>query len=298
LEPARRLADWLASGDHVDVLSARVAGMLPDVLGSGEELNALLAEVARRAGRSRPLAPMAGRIVGWLWREPAIQRLVNRAIEILAGYMAEQEEFIQGQMSGAGWRWMPKWLDRLLAEKFTDGLLGAVRSLSDPDHPWRSELNTVVEAFIERLATDPDYLARGEAMKQRFLEDPRLPQRLGAMWGEIGRRIGSDPAARREISVEVVSRALRALGQWLAEDEGARDRVDRWLRVVARRTVSAQRHAIGGFVAQVVKGWDAREVADRLELQVGRDLQYIRINGTLVGGLVGLTIFAVSRWLS
>jgi uncharacterized membrane-anchored protein YjiN (DUF445 family) len=88
------------------------------------------------------------------------------------------------------------------------------------------------------------------------------------------------------------------LGAWLGEDPEARDRLDRWIRVAARRTLSSQRQAIGSFVAQVVAGWDAGEVVDRLELQVGRDLQYIRINGTLVGGLVGLAIFALMRWLS
>jgi uncharacterized membrane-anchored protein YjiN (DUF445 family) len=193
---------------------------------------------------------------------------------------------------------MPKWLDRILAEKFTGGLLGAVHGLGEPDHPWRADLEHAVEDLIQRLATDPDYLARGEAMKERFLNDPALPGRLRSFWNEIGRRIGDDPQARNEILAEVLGRGFRALGQWLAEDELARARVDRWVRVVVRRTLSSQRHAIGGFVAQVVAGWDAEAVADRLELQVGRDLQYIRINGTLVGGLVGLTIFCLSRWLS
>ena len=193
---------------------------------------------------------------------------------------------------------MPKWLDRILAEKFTGGLLGAVHDLGDPDHPWRADLDAAVEGLIERLSTDPDYLARGEAIKARILEDPELPRRLRALWNDLGRRLGDNPAARNEILAEVLARGLRALGQWLVEDAEARARLDRWIRVVARRTLSSQRQAIGGFVAQVVAGWDAAEVTDRLELQVGRDLQYIRINGTLVGGLVGLTIFTLSRWLS
>ena len=297
-EPARRLADWLASGENIDGLATRIAGLLPDMFGSSEQLEALLAEVARRAGGARPIAPLASRILGWLWREPAAQRLFNRLVEALATYMAEHEDFIQTQVAGAAWRWLPKWLDRMLAEKFTGGLLGAVQGLGSPDHPWRADLSAAVEDFIQRLAEDPDYLARGEAIKARFLSDPDLPRRLGRFWDEIGRRLGADPAARQAIVAEVLGRGLRALGQWLAEDPLARDRVDRWIRVVARRTLSSQRQAIGGFVAKVVAGWDAADVADRLELQVGRDLQYIRINGTLVGGLVGLIIFSLSRWMS
>ena len=87
-------------------------------------------------------------------------------------------------------------------------------------------------------------------------------------------------------------------GRWLDEDADARDRLDGWIRVAMRKSVSPRRQEIGAFVAQVVAGWDAGEVVEKLELQVGRDLQFIRINGTLVGGLAGLVIYTVTRLLA
>jgi uncharacterized membrane-anchored protein YjiN (DUF445 family) len=298
LEPARRLADWLTADDHAQVLASRTAAVLPDMMVAGGELRGLAGDLIRRAAQSRPVAPLASRLLSWIWREPAIQRLVTQALDRLADFGVEHEAFIQSRIAGETWKWLPKWVDRLLAEKFTRDLLRAANELRAPDHPWRRDLDAAVEDLIRRLAEDPDFLARGEAMRDRLLADPDLARRLEGLWAELGERLVADPGARGALITEALVRGLRGLGAWLAEDPAARDRLDRWVRVAARRTLSSQRQAIGGFVAHVVAGWDAGDVTDRLELQVGRDLQYIRINGTLVGGLVGLAIFAVSRWLS
>ncbi len=298
LEPARRLADWLSAPQHTAGLAARLAALTPDLTGAGVALRAVLTEGLQRTAAARPLAPLASRLLAWLWRDPGVQNLVNRAVESLAGYVGGQEQFIQTQVAGASWKWMPKWLDRMLAEKFTHGLVGAVHGLEDPHHPWREELNLAVEELIARLADDPDYLDRGEALKAKLLADPDLARWLDRLWEELAGRLGGDAGAREEIIAGALARGLAALGGWLSEDAAAREALDRWIRVATRRTLSAQRQAIGGFVAQVVAGWDARGVTDRLELQVGRDLQYIRINGTLVGGLVGLTIYTLARLFS
>jgi uncharacterized membrane-anchored protein YjiN (DUF445 family) len=91
--------------------------------------------------------------------------------------------------------------------------------------------------------------------------------------------------------------ALRAAGEWLREDEKIQARLNRWTRRAALRALAPRRAEIGAYIANVVAHWDATTLVNRLELQVGRDLQYIRINGTLVGGLVGLIIFVASKWL-
>ncbi len=298
LEPARRLAAWLNAPGHAEVLAGRIAAAVPGMLGSGAELRALAGEILRRAARAGPVAPLASRVLGWLWRDPGVQGLVGRLIDRLADFGAEHEGFIKARIAGETWKWLPKWVDRFLAEKFTRDLLRAAGELRDPEHPWRHDLNAAVEDLITRLADDPEYRARGEALRERLLADPSLAARLEGVWRELSERLTGDPAARDALLTDAALRALRGLGAWLAEDAQVRARLDRWVRVAARRTLSSQRQVIGAFVAQVVAGWDARDVADRLELQVGPDLQFIRINGTLVGGLVGLAIFALSRWLS
>jgi uncharacterized membrane-anchored protein YjiN (DUF445 family) len=155
-----------------------------------------------------------------------------------------------------------------------------------------------IETFIRRLADDPDFLARGEALKARWLSEPGALGPVAEIWSDIIAAFEADPAHSREVVAAAARRLLLGVGNWLEQDASARDRVDRWARVLVRGAVSPSREAIGGWISQIVAGWDADDVSRRLELQVGPDLQFIRINGALVGGIVGLAIFTILRLLT
>src|SRR5690606_23859100 len=120
---------------------------------------------------------------------------------------------------------------------------------------------------------------------------------LEAMWAQIEARLRGLKGESAEAAVAGLARALTAMGDWLERDDDSRAVLNDWTRALAREVVAPQRHVIGRFVAGVVAGWDARSVVEKLELQVGKDLQFIRINGTIVGGLVGLTIYVVAKAL-
>ncbi len=291
--PARRLTEWLVAPGNVANLSPRLAALAPDIAPSGALVRGLVGDLLHRLANAGPAAPVLGRVLGYLWRDPAARRLIDRAIAAAGDFAAERQGLIQGQVSGRAWKWLPKFVDDILAERITKGLLSALQDLRDPEHPWRIEIEAAIERFIDDLSNDPELIARVEAWKARLLTDPALRGHLATLWSELTSRLGADP----DLTEHLIARALAALGRWLSEDAGARDRLDTWLRVATRRVLSPRREAIGAFVAQIVAGWDAREVVDKLELQVGRDLQYIRINGTVVGGVVGLAIYAVSRAL-
>ena len=291
--PARRLADWLIAPGNVEALAPRLAALAPDIAPSGAAVRGFVGDLVRRLAESGPAAPMLARLLGYVWRDPAARRLLDRGVGVLADVIASREGAIQGQVAGRSWKWLPKFVDDLVAERVTRGLLGAVQELRNPDHPWRLEMEEAIDRFIDDLSHDPVLIARVEAFKARLLADVRVREHLRALWSEMGARLAADP----DLVEHATARALTALGRWLDADARSRDRLDGWLRVATRRVLSPRRQAIGAFVAQVVDGWDAREVVDKLELQVGRDLQYIRINGTVVGGLVGLAIYTVSRLL-
>ena len=265
--------------------------MAPDIAPSGAAVRSFVGDLVRRLADSGPAAPVLARLLGYIWRDPGARRLIDRAIAALADFVASREVAIQSHVTGRAWKWLPKFVDDILAERITKGLLDAVQDLRDPDHPWRGEIDAAIDRFIDDLSNDPTLIAKVEALKARLLTDPTVREHLRALWSEVGSRLAADPA----LAEHAITRALTALGRWLDADAKSRDRLDGWLRVATRRVLSPRRQAIGAFVAQVVAGWDAREVVDKLELHVGRDLQYIRINGTVVGGLVGLVIYAVTR---
>jgi uncharacterized membrane-anchored protein YjiN (DUF445 family) len=159
-------------------------------------------------------------------------------------------------------------------------------------------LQRTIEKLIDDLATDQQMYARGEAMKAELLANPLFNKQAQTLWEQIELGLYPDSHERAEALARACEMGLRSLGVWLGEDADRRARLNRWIRVVILRTVLPRRADIGAYVAQVVQNWDSATLVDRLELQVGKDLQYIRINGTLVGGLVGLLIFVVSRWIA
>ena len=168
--------------------------------------------------------------------------------------------------------------------------------MREPDHPWRLELAAAVESFVARLETDPELQRQADEIKLNLLTHPELIEQINQLWAGIEDRLTTDPAAADAIA-QRLERWLVALGEWLSADEALRRRLNDWARILALKVIAPRRHQIGAFVADVVSGWDASVVVDRLELQVGRDLQFIRVNGTIVGGLVGLAIYAASRAL-
>ena len=178
------------------------------------------------------------------------------------------------------------------------GILSTLSEMRDPAHPWRIELTNAVEKLILDLATDPEMRARGEAFKAEMLKSPLFVAQARTLWAEIESGLYSGIPARSEAIAESFETALYSISKWLLEDPDRQARLNRRIRVMVQRALLLYRFEIGAYVERVVRDWDSSTLVDRLELQVGRDLQYIRINGTLVGGLVGLLIFVASKWIA
>ena len=112
------------------------------------------------------------------------------------------------------------------------------------------------------------------------------------------RGLEADPQARAETTARTIEMGLHNFGHWLEQDAERQRRLNRWIRLLMLRVLLPRRAEIGAYVTHVVQNWDAATLVNRLELQVGKDLQYIRINGTLVGGLVGVAIYVVAQWMA
>ena len=209
--------------------------------------------------------------------------------------LARHKATIVRHVAQKTWRWIPKWVDDMIAAKVVNGLTETLREMRDPDHPWREQANALVEKLIDDLAHDPEMRAQGEALKREILANPVFAEQARALWEELETALTDDLPRHREAIVQWLVASASALGRWLEEDAPRRARINRRLRLLALRTVLPRRAEIGAYIAAVVDNWDTATLVNRLELQVGKDLQYIRINGTLVGGLVGLLIFTLSR---
>ena len=291
VDAARWIVEHLDDRAKARALARRVAPVAGDLLSAfaDESLGQLIGRTVRRAAESLPAAPIAGRVVLALREDGETEALYDKAMDLAANWVAANEDFIRHKVEENTARWIPGWVDRLLGDRVMAGLLSTLDEVRTPDHPWRAKWDEWVVKTAAELAADPKLRAQGEALKQRLLDSPRLNAEAQTLWGRLKARW----TARPEGLTRGLEQVLTAIGRRLAEDEAAREALNRWVRTLALKAVAPRAAEIAHFVTEVVERWDARTVVERLELQVGRDLQYIRINGTVVGGLVGLIIHAV-----
>jgi uncharacterized membrane-anchored protein YjiN (DUF445 family) len=291
------ISRWLATPGNAHSVAQRAASVLQQVLRSlpREDVNAFLTGAARYGIEAMPAAPLASRLLALVWAHGEMQMLIEHGISHASAALKRNRQTIKQKVSERSSRLIPKWVDGIMADRIVAGLTRALEEMREPSHPWRIELSTAVEKLIADLATNPEMLARGEELKARILENPVVVKQIDAMWGDIEDKLDAITSSNRLF--EMLEQALLSASERLATDERIGEGINRWLRVALLRTVAPRRAEIAAFIRKVVENWDAETLVKRIELQVGRDLQYIRINGTLVGGLVGLIIFSVAHWL-
>ena len=294
------LSHWLNEPDNPRRLAEQIRGALPVVLKSlpGAELGEFLGLAGRRGIEAIPAAPLAAKVLSVAWAGGAAQGAIESALEFAEGSLLRHKPQISQMVTEQSSRWIPGWVDRAIADRVMSGFLSTLRDMRNPEHPWRLELAQSVTQWIADLASDPQMRATGERIKAEMLENPLFIEQAKALWSEIESGLSADLDRHAETISGAFELALSGLGRWLKDNPERQARLNRWVRLMMLRALLPRRADIGAYVTRVVQQWDSVTLVERLELQFGKDLQYIRINGTLVGGLVGVLIFAASKWIA
>ena len=190
--------------------------------------------------------------------------------------------------------WVPTAIDDKLYQKIVAGIermLDEVRA--QPDHPMRTQFDRVLGEFIENLRPSPEVIARAEQMKEKLLEQPVVHELTDSVW-ESARKSIAKYAGPEAPSPAPLERAIITLAEQVLENHQMRHELDEAICGLALGVIEQHRTEVGALIARTVAEWDPDAAARKIEVAVGRDLQFIRINGTLVGGLVGLLLFLIS----
>jgi uncharacterized membrane-anchored protein YjiN (DUF445 family) len=288
-------ARWILRGDNARNVAQRATSSLSQALAAlpREDLNAFLSRAVRGGIESVPAAPFASKLLSLLWAHGEMQALAEKLLVYASTALARNREAIRSKVSRRTSRLIPKWIDSMVADKIIDGVMRILDEMREPNHPWRIEMTSTVEELIGDLAVKPKMIEKGEELKAKLLATPAVIYQIDALWVAIENRLEA-PETQAQLT-RVLERLLTNVGKRIQDDESLRSGINRWLRVAVLRTVAPRRAEIADFIRNVVENWDTETLIDRIELTVGRDLQYIRINGTLVGGLVGLVIFAIAE---
>jgi len=297
---ARAVAEWLAESRNSRTVAETLADLMPAAMNAlaDKDVRTLFDKTIASHLLQLDVARIAGRVLELLMEDnrhhPALERVLTAMEEVLT----QNEERIRVKFGEAS-RFTPGILDAYIVGKFVAGVVALLREVkANPDHELRREFDAAARKFIQDLKTSPEYRDKGRALMQDFIRQLTDDDYSARLWSELRRRIEDDLRKQDSVIKEQVAMALASLGNGVLSDRALQDKLNAWLPEAARGIVSRHGHQISSLISDVVKSWDADDVSRKLELEIGRDLQFIRINGTLVGGFVGIVLHAIAVFIS
>jgi uncharacterized membrane-anchored protein YjiN (DUF445 family) len=296
--PSQRAAAWLAHPGN----AARVSGHLADAavtvadLLRDEDVHGALEEAVRARVDATPLSPLAGRGLELLTEGGRHQQLLDAVLRGADRFLRENRAGLRARFGHESPWWLPEAVEDRVFDRLIDGVHRVIHDVArDPDHELRRDLDARVRRLAHDLQTSPELRARGEALKHDLLGQPELRAWVTAVWRDVKAELRAHADAPGSPLRARLAEAIAALGTRLQADPALAARADGAIESAARY-VSEQFHdEIADMVRGAIARWDGREAATHLELLLGPDLQFIRINGTVVGGVAGLGIHALSQ---
>jgi uncharacterized membrane-anchored protein YjiN (DUF445 family) len=227
------------------------------------------------------------------------QEVLSAGLRGLARFLEENRLVFRAQLGDASPAWVPDWVDDRVFDRVFAGVLGFLDEVgADPRHELRRSYDARLRAYVHALRTDPVTAARVEELKKELLEHPAVRTWSGSLWTTAKKSVlaaAGDPGS--ELRGRLTGLILDG-ARLLQTDRRVRELVQRHTHSTAGYLVERFSTDLADLVSGTVARWDTEETSRRIELQVGRDLQWIRVNGTVVGGLAGLVIYTVAQLIS
>ncbi|HLO78621.1 MAG TPA: DUF445 domain-containing protein, partial [Magnetospirillum sp.] len=210
LDAAGKLAEWLNAPATAEGLARRAAALAPALLDALDDdaARAFVRGTMSRALNSVQAAPVAARVLSVLVAHGHHQHMFDRFLDLAATFLLRNEDLIRERVTDRSWRWLPRWVDRKLADKVMDGSLDTLAELRDPNHPLRAEFHAATLRYCERLAHDPRLRAQGEAIKADMLRHPLVLATLDSAWDETKERLHAELSADESALRPAMERAI------------------------------------------------------------------------------------------
>jgi len=300
VHPAERAARWLSNIENTRRIALQVASGVAKTLEAlpDEQLRTLVQQGLTAQLRATRAAPALGKTLSLVLAGNRHQELLNEAVRLAAQAVHDNRELIRQQVKAESPWWVPGVVDDLLYQRILAAIEGMLENIgTDPTHPLRATFDAALRDFIDRLQHSPEVIARAETLKEEWLADPSVTELTARLWDTTrGAITGFATKAEEGASAPgPLEHGIAAFGATLSGNPAMLADIDDLVTDVVVSVVEQYRQEVSDFIALTVAAWDPDATSRRLELAVGRDLQFVRINGTLVGGLVGLAIYAVTH---
>ncbi len=289
---------WLRDPTHAETVGAEASTVAAGILRalSDDEVQDLISDLAREHLLDPEWAPTLGAWLSRVVEADAHRGAVDLGVDSIVTWLNANRDSFSGLVSRRLPSWVPSVAMRLVDDTvYHEAVKFAAAVQADPDHPARRAIDRYLERLADNLQHDPTTIERLEDAKSSVFDSPRVRELAAEAWNTAKAGLLTalgDPASglRRRIVA-----ALGEIGERLATDAALQQRVDTRVADAAVFLVDRYRHDIASIITDTVEKWDPAETTEKIELMVGRDLQYIRLNGTIVGALAGLAIFSIAH---
>jgi uncharacterized membrane-anchored protein YjiN (DUF445 family) len=299
-----QLGRWLADPDAAHRVALWLLQAAPTLLAAldNSAVREAVARLAQRLLREVNLAVLGSQALGALTAHGHHQQWLNGLLSQLS-HWADQEavqerltDAIAVELKQLKYVGLDQMAARLATRKLVAALTRALSEVADnPQHELRQRFDGWVAQSIERLHTDPDWQAQVARWRDAWLDQSRWNEPVEAWWHDLMQTLQRDVQQGEGLLTDRIARLVQAAGQQVLGDTALRQAINQQGQLALLRVLEDSREGLVDFVAQRVRAWDAAEMSDALERNIGRDLQFIRINGTLVGALVGLALHALTE---
>jgi len=292
-----RLATWMTQPANAQRLAGDVADAATTVVDllRDDDVHTTIEDLVRRQVDAVPLAPIAGRALRLFTEDGRHEKALDAALRSLDAFLDEHRADLRSRfLAQAPW-WLPMSIEERIFDRLLDGARDALHEMvGDHDSALRRYFDTRLVSFAAELETSPSLRARGEQLKSDVLAHPQLREWVASAWSDAKERLraqAADPGSELRARTAAL---IAAAGARMRDDPTVAGAIDDATESAVRYVATHFDAEIRGLVTGTIARWDADETARRLELLLGPDLQYIRINGTVVGALAGLALHAIA----
>jgi uncharacterized membrane-anchored protein YjiN (DUF445 family) len=289
-------AHWLATPANSERVAGGICAAVPRLLTmiEDEDVASFFTRTLLSELEKLNLSRVAGEVLAVVTSGDQYQALLGDMLRSMERLIVANQPQILAKFAEAS-KYTPGFLDTYIVNRFVEGIVRLLHDVAgNPQHAVRQQFSEGTRNLIEKLETSPEFSARGEAFKQQIIQHLETKPYYRALWNATKQRILDDIASPRPRLREAIASLLLALGEGLARDRALQRKVNGWSLGALEALMLAHRHQISLLITDVVRSWDAEDVSVKVEREIGKDLQFIRVNGTLVGGCVGIALHALA----
>ena len=295
-----RIGDWLVADQRPEKLAGELGAALAGAhtVLTDDDIRAAIEGFADTQLRRLPAAPVVARVLDLAVEGDQHQVLLGHGLRALMRFLSDNRDVFRQRVAEESPEWVPEWVDERLFNKLFSSVQNFLADVAgEEEHALRRQFDQRLRDYAQLLRTDPAAAASLEKWKRELLDHPAVRKALGSLWEPLTRSVlqaAADPDSELR---RVAASVIRQTGMALRDDEELQAKCDGWVAAVMHHVLEHYSGDITGVITHTVARWDSESTSRRLELQVGRDLQFIRINGTVVGSVVGVLIYSASRLL-